>query len=74
MIGEYMEPYIVKRVSLESLGFAWRGLVSTVTAGWKSIVNAETLGGKIVSGIFYIMFLVISGYSVLTTLGYLHKG
>ncbi len=74
MDANYHDTTVKKIIAVGLLGIASYALVSTVTAGWKSIVNAETLGGKIVSLMFFGLFTFISLYSVLTIIGYLHKG
>ncbi len=55
-------------------GLASYGLVSTTSTGISSVYEAATPRGKIVRPMFFVLFEFIGAYSVLTMLGYLHKG
>ncbi len=63
-----------KVIATGLLGIASYGLVSTTTMGWEYVVGAPGIGSKVVRGMFYLLFTTIGAYSVLTLIGYLHKG
>ena len=73
MDANYHDTTVKKTIAVGMLGIASYGLVST-TLSLKSVLSAKTVGSLIVRSLFWALFEVISAYSVLTLLGYVHKG
>ena len=63
-----------KVIATGLLGIASYGLESTRVSGLKWFLKPHGPVATIVVMLFYLLFINISIYSVLTTLGYLHKG
>ena len=74
MDANYHDTTVKKIIAVGLLGIASYGLVSTVTAGLTGLGSVKTVGGILVHLILSTIFTIISAYSVLTTLGYFHKG
>ncbi len=75
MDANYHDTTVKKTIAVGLFGIASYGLVSTMMGGVNSIRNSITNPAKLlVSVVFFFIFESISAYSVLTILGYLHKG
>ena len=75
MNANYHDTTVKKTIAVGLLGIASYGLVSTTVEGVKSLKDGIGNPAKlIVTSLFFVLFEFISAYSVLTTIGYLHKG
>ena len=75
MDADYHDTTVKKTIAVGLLGIASYGLVSTTVVGVKSLKDGIGNPAKlIVTSLFFALFEFVSAYSVLTTIGYLHKG